>query len=59
MNPNLLRRRLTAALTFFTAACADAVVRLPRVIGSDMVLQRDVPVPIWGWAEPGKSVTCW
>jgi len=32
-------------------------VRLPGVIGSDMVLQRDRPVPIWGWADPGEEVT--
>ena len=22
-----------------------------------MVLQRDMPLPIWGWAEPGEKVT--
>jgi sialate O-acetylesterase len=22
-----------------------------------MVLQRDLPVPVWGWAEPGEEVT--
>ena len=32
-------------------------VRLPAVIGSDMVLQRDRPVPIWGWADAGEPVT--
>ncbi len=32
-------------------------VRLPSVIGSDMVLQRDAPVPIWGWTTPGTNVT--
>ena len=64
MNPTLLHhsRRyaapLFAALTFFTAMHAGAAVRLPHVIASDMVLQRDVPVPIWGWAEPGEKVTC-
>jgi sialate O-acetylesterase len=31
-------------------------VKLPAVIGSHMVLQRDVPVPIWGWASPGEAV---
>ena len=35
--------------------CAD--VKLPAVIGSHMVLQRDQPVPVWGWAEPWESVT--
>ena len=25
---------------------------------SDMVLQRAMPLPIWGWADPGETVTC-
>src|SRR4051812_41779216 len=23
----------------------------------DMVLQRDIPAPVWGWSTPGDSVT--
>jgi sialate O-acetylesterase len=38
-------------------AIVSAEVKLPNVIGSDMVLQRDLPVPIWGWAESGEEVT--
>ena len=33
-----------------------AEVRLPRVFGSKMVLQRDLPLPVWGWADPGEKV---
>ncbi len=36
---------------------AAAAVRLPPVISSHMVLQRDMPVPIWGAASPGMAVT--
>jgi len=36
---------------------ARADVKLPKVIGSHMVLQRDRPLPIWGWADPGEEVT--
>ena len=36
---------------------AFAEVKLPSVIGSHMVLQRDEAVPIWGWAEAGEAVT--
>ena len=36
---------------------ARADVTLPKVIGSHMVLQRDRPLPIWGWAAPGEKVT--
>jgi len=32
-------------------------LRLPKVIGSHMVLQRDVPPVIWGWGAKGKEVT--
>lgn len=31
-------------------------VSLPSCLGSNMVLQRDVSVPIWGWASPGEEV---
>jgi sialate O-acetylesterase len=37
-------------------APARADVKLPSVLGSHMVLQRDKPVVIWGWAEPGEEV---
>ncbi len=30
---------------------------LPHVFGDHMVLQRGEPVPIWGWATPGETVT--
>ncbi len=32
-------------------------LRLPSVFGSHMVLQRDLPVPVWGWADVGEKVT--
>jgi len=36
---------------------AAAEVRLASIFGADMVLQRDMPVPIWGVASPGEKVT--
>jgi sialate O-acetylesterase len=35
---------------------AKAEIRLPRLISDGMVLQRDVPLKIWGWADPGEKV---
>ena len=46
---------LLALLIFTATALAD--VTLPKVLGSNMVLQRDLPVPVWGWAEAGEKVT--
>lgn len=37
-------------------ANARAEVRLPHVFGSHMVLQREKPLVIWGWANPGEIV---
>jgi len=35
----------------------QAAVRLPHIFGNGMVLQRDQPAPVWGWAETGTRVT--
>lgn len=35
----------------------SAAIKLPALIGDNMVLQRDQRVPIWGWADRGEQVT--
>ena len=42
---------------FCLAAAASAEVRLPAIFGDHMVLQADMPLPVWGWADPGEQVT--
>jgi sialate O-acetylesterase len=39
------------------AAATISELRLPAVFGNHMVLQADQPLPVWGWARPGASVT--
>jgi sialate O-acetylesterase len=36
---------------------ARAEIRLPKVFGSHMVLQQEMPLAIWGWAQPNETVT--
>ncbi|MGN6555850.1 MAG: sialate O-acetylesterase, partial [Verrucomicrobiota bacterium] len=36
---------------------ARADVKLPALFSDHMVLQRDMAVPVWGWADPGETVT--
>ncbi len=50
---------LPIALTFLLLIPmpATAYVQLADIFGSQMVLPRDVPVPIWGKAEPGEKIT--
>jgi len=33
-----------------------AEVQLAEIFADNMVLQREKPVPVWGWAAPGESV---
>ena len=42
---------------FVFSAMSFADVRLPSVIGENMVVQSNAKINIWGWADPGESVT--
>jgi len=35
----------------------SAQLKVPAIFSDNMVLQRDKPVPVWGWAEQGTEVT--
>ena len=35
----------------------SAQVRLPQLIADNMVLQRDKPITIWGWASPSEKIS--
>ena len=51
----LLASALLLALSAGRAARAD--VRVPSLIGDNMVLQAGRKARVWGWAEPGERVT--
>jgi len=35
---------------------AQAELRVPHIFGDNMVLQREKPITVWGWADAGKQV---
>jgi len=45
---------IVIALVLVGGAFAD--VRLPAIIGDNMVLQQGSKAPIWGWADPGEQI---
>jgi sialate O-acetylesterase len=58
----MMKQRIPISLTVacliaLTAPPASADVTLAKVFGSNMVLQRDRPAPIWGAATPGDTLT--
>lgn len=58
---NRTSRQLVIAMAALSvvlmSAAALAEVTLPHILGSNMVLQREIPLKIWGWAAPGEEVT--
>ena len=51
------RRLLTAVLLTLMVAGAQAKVRLPHLVGDNMVLQQQTEARLWGWAKPKATVT--
>jgi hypothetical protein len=48
-------------LTFILFTCTaglhlQGAIELPAISGDHMVLQRDKPIPVWGWSGEGQEV---
>ena len=48
---------LTGMVLSSAVVVASAAIKLPNLFSSHMVLQRDLPVPIFGTADPGEKVS--
>lgn len=48
---------LTSVLVLFIFSGANAEVKLPRIFSSNMVLQKGIEIPVWGWADKGEQIT--
>src|SRR5260370_8237096 len=55
MNLRLIRCAFTVALVLTLRAGAE--VSLPKLFSSHMVLQRDMPIHVWGSAAAGEKIT--
>ena len=54
---NALRSLVIVGLLMCISQPLNAKIRLPKLISDCLVLQRDVPLKIWGWADVGEKVT--
>jgi len=57
VTPEHMKKLLLPFILLVFAASANSNIRLPDVIASSMVLQQKQNVPIWGFADPGETVT--
>jgi len=53
----LLNLRSLVLLALLPGATLTAEVTLPKILSSHMVVQRDLPVHVWGMATAGESVS--
>lgn len=53
----MLRCSFFLLLTSFSVSTVDGALEVPSIFADSMVIQRDQPVRVWGWADPGSKVT--
>lgn len=51
-----MKHRLTLTFFLLISFAASAQVRLARLFSDHVVLQRQQPIPVWGWAKPAENV---
>ena len=52
-----MKRIYISTLLMLFVVTAFAKVKLPNTISDNMMIQRDKPVSVWGWADSGERVT--
>ncbi|MBC7889316.1 MAG: hypothetical protein H7Z13_15675 [Ferruginibacter sp.] len=52
-----MKKMLLSILVSFIACTVSANVRLTKIFGDNMVLQRDQTIPVWGWADSREKIT--
>ena len=48
---------LCFCIAWLPAASLHAEIKLPGIFGDHMVLQRNIKLPIWGWAGAGEKIS--
>ncbi len=51
-----MKRFFTILILICIAIQTYAEIKLPKLVSDGMVLQRDIPLKIWGWASPAEEV---
>ena len=51
-----MKRSLLLACFLLPAFFSFCNVRLPLLFSNEMIVQRDKPIPVWGWADPKEKI---
>ena len=51
-----LNKYFLVVVSLLITTVAFCQVRLPKLIGNGMVLQRETKIKIWGWSAPNEKI---
>ncbi len=51
-----MRKIISVLALIFGALSVHAKISLPKFFSDNMVLQRAVKIPVWGWSKPGEKI---
>ena len=54
---NLISFTFLILFNFILITSGHAEVKLPAIVSSNMVLQRNTTITLWGWANPNEKIT--
>jgi len=52
-----MKKGWLAFILVFCTLHSSGQIRLPRLISDGMILQRESPITVWGWAFPGEKIS--
>lgn len=51
-----MKKHLLLIALYFVSVVVSANVKLPKIFADNMVLQRNTPIPVWGWAAANEKI---
>jgi sialate O-acetylesterase len=51
-----MKKILILSILILSSVLVQAIIKLPALVGDNMVLQRDAKINLWGWAAPGEKI---
>jgi sialate O-acetylesterase len=51
-----IKKLAVVLIISFICSSVNALIKLPAIIGDNMVLQQNIQIPVWGWGKPYENV---
>ncbi len=52
-----MKKIIVFTLSLFLSVLSSQAISIAKIFGDHAVLQRDIDIPIWGWANPGERIS--